>query len=186
MISSKSLASVWGATASEQAMSYPCDRYLRSFDGVDFRAVEVNAPASLLFRWLCQLKVAPYSYDWIDNRGGQSPRRLVAGLENLEIGQRVMTIFRLVDFAPDQHITLQLTAKRARKIFGEIAVSYVIIPQTEQGCRLVVKMLVCYPPLAFWSLMRWFLPWGDLLMMRKQLLTLKELAERQAREETKI
>jgi hypothetical protein len=186
MISSKSLASVWGATASEQTMSYPCDRYLHSFDGIYFRAVEVNAPVSLLFRWLCQLKVAPYSYDWIDNRGSQSPRHLIAGLENLEIGQRVMTIFRLVDFAPDQHITLQLTAKRARKIFGEIAVSYVIVPQTKQSCRLVVKMLVRYPPQSFWSFTRCFLPWGDLLMMRKQLLTLKVLAERQARKETKI
>jgi hypothetical protein len=181
MTTNRSLASIWGATAAEVAMSFPCDSYLNAFDGAYFRAVEVQAPAPILFRWLCQLKVAPYSYDWIDNTGRQSPRKLIAGMENLKIGQRVMTIFRLVDFEPNRHITLLLATARARAMFGEITVSYVIVPQTEQRCRLIVKLLVRYPSQGFGSLMRWFLPWGDLLMMRKQLLTLKHLAEQQTR-----
>lgn len=162
-------------------MSFPCVRYLTPFDAAYFRAVEVLASAPVVFRWLCQLRVAPYSYDWIDNRGHQSPRELIPGLDNLQVGQRVMTIFRLVDFEPNRQITLRLTTARAKALFGEIAVSYVIVPQAEQSCRLVVKLLVRYPPRGFGSLMRWWLPWGDLLMMRKQLLTLKHLAEQQSR-----
>ncbi len=166
-------------------MSFPCDRYLAPFDNAYFRAVEVQAPAPVVFRWLCQLRVAPYSYDWIDNSGRQNPRQLIAGLDQLKGGQSVMTIFRLVDFEPDRHVTLLLATARARAIYGEIAGSYVILPQTEHCCRLVVKLLVRYPQRGLWSLMRWLLPWGDLFMMRKQLLTLKHLAERQARDEEK-
>ena len=44
---------------------------------------------------------------------------------------------------------------------------------------LVVKLLVRYPPGFTGAVMRPWLPWGDLLMMRKQFLTLKHLAERQ-------
>lgn len=166
-------------------MSFPCDRHLRFFDDAYFRAVSVQAPAHVLFRWLCQLRVAPYSYDWIDNCGQRSPRRLIEGMDDLKIGQR-MLIFRLVEFEPNRHITLLLTAQRAKAIFGELAISYVILPLTEQSCRLVVKLLVRYPPTRPRSLMRWLLSWGDLVMMRKQLLTFKQLAERQARDEKNI
>ena len=165
-------------------MPFPCDRYLSPVDGVYFRAVEVKAPAPVVFRWLCQLRVAPYSYDWIDNFGRQSPRQLIDGLDHLEVGQRVMSIFRLVEYETDRHLTIVLASRKDREIFGEIAGSYVILPQTELCCRLVVKLLVRYPKRSFWFWMRWFLPWGDLVMMRKQLLTLKHLAEHDSMNES--
>jgi len=139
----------------------------------------VAAPARVLFRWLCQLRAAPYSYDWIDNFGRQSPPRLTPGLERLAVGQRVMTFFELVAFEPDRHLTLVARAPGFGAILG-VALSYVVAPRGESSSRLVVKMLVRYPrgPLG-WA-MRGLLPWGDLVMMRKQMLTLKRLAEASA------
>ncbi len=167
----RSLVYSWGVTAAERTISFPCDRYLSPFDAAYFRAVPVQAKAAVVFRWLCQLRVAPYSYDWIDNGGKLSPRELIPGLDQLQVGQSVMTIFRLVDFEPNRHITLRLSGARAN--FGEIVGSYVIFPQEGAWCRLVVKLLVRYPPSRTGALMRRWLPWGDLFMMRKQLLTLK-------------
>ncbi len=172
-----SLAFTWGSTSAERVMEFPCDRFLSHADAAYFRAVDVQAPAHTLFQWLCQLRVAPYSYDWIDNRGRQSPRHLSPELEQLAVGQRVMRIFQLAAFEPDRHLTIVIASPQALKIFGEIAGSYIILPRTTQGCRLVAKLLVRYPTNAPWSWMRWGLPWGDLMMMRKQLLTLKHLAE---------
>jgi hypothetical protein len=174
--SRESIAHTWGSTAAERAMPFPCDEYLPNAEQSYFRAVDVRASAAVLFHWLCQLKAAPYSYDWLDNGGRRSPRRLIPGLEQLATGQRVMEIFELVAYEPDRHLTLVLTTPRAKAIFGSIAGSYVVLPSAEQGCRLVVKLLVRYPR-GSWSWMRWPLPWGDLVMMRKQLLTLKQLAE---------
>ena len=160
-------------------MAFPCDCALSHADAVFFRAIDVQAPAHTLFQWLCQLRVAPYSYDWIDNRGRQSPRHLNPELEKLAVGQRVMSIFHLAAFEPDRHLTIVMASPRAITIFGEIAGSYVILPRTPRECRLVAKLLVRYPTKHPWSLMRWCLPWGDLVMMRKQFLTLKQLAEGQ-------
>ncbi|MGI8745658.1 MAG: hypothetical protein ACR2NN_24410 [Bryobacteraceae bacterium] len=121
-----------------------------------------------MFRWLCQLRVAPYSYDWIDNAGKRSPRELTPGLDQLAVGQRVMHIFRLAAFERDRHITVVMDAPRAKRLFGEVAVTYAVRPG-----RLAVKLRVRHVR----RLMKWLLPWGDLIMMRKQLLTLKRLAE---------
>ncbi len=73
--------------------------------------------------------------------------------------------------------TLTMGNPRANVLFGRVASSYLVLPVSEDSCRLVAKLRVLYPERPPGSWMRWFLPWGDLLMMRKQLLTLKHLAE---------
>ena len=127
-----------------------------------------------MFRWVCQLKIAPYSYDWIDNFGRQSPRTLTPGLDALAIGQRVMSFFEIVDFERNSHVT----AVTRSALFGDIAATYVVLPRDEATCRLVVKVLVHHPLPPLGWITRALLPWGDLVMMRKQLLTLKSLAEK--------
>jgi len=175
---SRSTSRNWGSTPAERELAFPCDRYLHESGEALFRAIDVDAPASIVFRWLCQLRVAPYSYDWIDNRGRRSPRALTPGLEELAEGQRVMTIFELAEFEPDRQLTLRL---RNPRLLRDLAVTYLVVPAAEQRSRLLVKMLVAFRggqigafaagnPLAL----------GDLVMMRRQLLNLKQLAEQTA------
>jgi len=173
------VAHLWGTTAPERARPFPCDGLLDGASDVLFRAVDVDAPASVVFRWLCQMRVAPYSYDCIDNFGRRSPRRLTPGLDTLRVGQRFMGFFELVEFESGRHLTLLLRSPAPDTLLGRIAVSYTVVSQGARGSRLLVKMLVQYPPGPFGWAMRRLLPWGDLVMMRKQLLTLKELAEAQ-------
>lgn len=173
-----SVARNWGCTDAECAAALPCDALVRDADEGLFRGVDVLAPAARTFRWLCQLKAAPYSYDWIDNLGRRSPTTLTPGLEQLARGQRVMQIFELADFAIDRHLTLVLRSASGRRLFGDLAVSYVVVPVSSESCRLLAKLSVRYPRGPFGAFVRAFLPWGDLVMMRKQLLTLKALAER--------
>ena len=169
----RTIALDWGSTPAERAMSFPCDHLLPNPEDTLCRAVDVDATPSVTFRWLCQLRTAPYSYDWIDNLGRTSPRTLTPGIEKLAVGQTVMTIFDLVDFAVDRHLTLLL--RRGRALFGEVACTYLVAPRLPDRSRIVVKMLVRYPGLR-WIAEQLF-PLGDLVMMRKQLLTLKQLAE---------
>jgi hypothetical protein len=172
-----SVARTWGSTEAERAAGYPCDRWLAEADDELWRAIDIAAPPAVVFRWLCQLRVAPYSYDWIDNLGRTSPRELTPGIDELEAGQRVMTIFRLVEFEPDRHMTLVL--ERGKRLFGELAISYQVRATDDGGSRLIAKLVVRRPR-GPGRLLAPLLPAGDLVMMKKQLRTLKALAERDA------
>ena len=90
----------------------------------------------------------------------------------------MMRVFTVVDFARDRHVTLRVKhATGSFRLFGDVAVTYLILPEAPERCRLLVKVLVRYPRGVTGFVMRRFLPWGDLVMMRRQLLNLKALAE---------
>jgi hypothetical protein len=155
----------WGVRSSERTASLPCDALRSNVSVQADRAISIAAPPSIVFSWLCQLRVAPYSYDILDNLGRRSPRERNPELVRLEVGQRFMTVFALRSFVDGEQITLRCKG---------VAVTYRVQPEGA-GSRLHARA---------WFGGHWpvahVLAWGDLVMMRKQLLTLKSLAEHEA------
>ena len=167
----------WGATAAEQAQARPCDGLVAGAEVLN-RAVSVAAPPALVYRWLCQLKVAPYSYDLIDNFGRRSPQELTPGVEDPRPGDTFTRVFTLVHVEPGRSLTV--VWKGPRKPFGELAITWAALPDGDVT-RLLMRL--CWRmdrggPLG--ALARLALPPGDLVMARRQLLNLKRLAERDA------
>jgi hypothetical protein len=177
-VGSTSIVATWGTVPHERTQAFACDQLIDRPDRALFRGVGVDAPSDLVFRWLSQLRAAPYSYDWIDNLGRRSPRHLTPGLDALAVGQRFMTIFRLDSFEQGRSITLDSYTK----VFGRVAVTYTVAPADAARSRLVAKIAFQAPRGLLGVAMRQLLPAGDLVMMRKQLLTLKALAEEHATE----
>ncbi len=88
----------WGTTQAEREATYPCERYATKPYRRYLRAVDVDVDPAVLFRWVCQVKVAPYSYDWIDNRGRvDSPKMRANGWSLTHQGVRAWA--RLADWS---------------------------------------------------------------------------------------
>jgi hypothetical protein len=66
----------WGVTNDEVALHFPCDDWVGTPAMEAWRAVTVHTSADELWPWVTQVRVAPYSYDWIDNLGRRSPQSL--------------------------------------------------------------------------------------------------------------
>jgi hypothetical protein len=169
---------VWGATPDERQRNYPADTVVPAPVLLMTRAISVAAPVEVTWRWLCQVAVAPYSYDWIDNRGRRSPQELTPGADRLELGQTMAVVFRLVAVDEGRRWTA-LTSPRGERLFGPVAITYAAEPDPA-GSRIVCRLAVP----AGGHVRRakaYALAWGDLVMMRRQLLNLKALAERDVR-----
>jgi hypothetical protein len=174
-----SVATTWGTTEDERALTFPCDRMVDCADAAYYRGVTVDAPPATLFRWLCQLRLASYSYT------GRGPQTLTPGLDDLASGQTFMSVFELVEFERDRHLTMRLVFKtREGRAYGRVlrdfVLTYLAVPQDGERCRLLLKYLARYRRGPLGWLGRAVVPWLDWPMARKQLLTLKRLAEANA------
>ena len=143
---------------------------------LDLRWRDTTAPAADAWLWLCQIRRAPYSYDLLDNFGRRSPRIPDPAMTEIDLGQSVMTIFSITGFEPGQWFDLG-TNGPAQRFLPALAVRYAVIP-TEHGSRLAVGMWEDRDRPRRRSLPSWLFTMGDLIMMRKQLITVCTLAER--------
>jgi len=157
----------WGVTDNEMLRRYPCDEFVVSPALQAWRGVHVEAPADVVWPWVAQVRLAPYSYDWIDNLGRRSPRELV-GLPEPQVGERFTT-------AGGRELGRIVSVDAGKQLTGTIMgafMSYVLVTQ-EHATRLLLKVVM--------QTTRWAalgLSVGDLIMARRQLLNLKQLAER--------
>jgi hypothetical protein len=69
-----------------------------------FRCIEINANASDVFIWLKQLRIAPYSFDFIDNRCRKSPGYIIKNLPPLKVNTHFLLSFHIFDFEENSFI----------------------------------------------------------------------------------
>ncbi len=165
-------------------MSFACDSYVPAPSRCYYRGIEVLAPREIVYRWLCQLRVAPYAYDWFDNFGRQSPRRLTPGVERLSPGQRMLVVFSVVEFVENEQITIQ--SDRFLWFFTKVAMTYRVVPCGANSCRIVTKLTGHDTGTFLVRLRGDYFPIGELPLMHKQLRLFKYLAERQFLEELAV
>jgi hypothetical protein len=157
----------WNVTDDEVARHYPCDDLVHAPTLQAWRGITVHTTPETLWPWVGQIRIAPYSYDWIDNLGRRSPQHLM-GLPEAVVGESFSTAAtrrfgRILAVEPPKHLTGEIMGAQ---------ISYVLVPEG-QSTRLLMKLVT--------AMSRWLAPGlsvGDLIMARRQLLNLKHLAER--------
>jgi hypothetical protein len=162
----------WGVTPTETTRRYPCDDLVPDPVLEAWRGVTVRARPEHVWPWVAQIRLAPYSYDWIDNLGRRSPQNL-RGMPEPVVGESFTSALggrrcgRIIAVESGKHLT--------GAIMGAV-MSYMLV-RVGDGLqtRLLLKVVT-----ARGRTIAPLLSVGDLIMARRQLLNLAALAERTA------
>jgi hypothetical protein len=157
----------WGVSEGETLRRYPCDDFVGDPVLQAWRGVHVQAPVEAVWPWVAQVRLAPYSYDWIDNRGRRSPRELL-GLAEPRVGEPFTAVGGR---AAGRIVAVEAGKQLTGTIMGAF-MSYVLVPQGHESTRLLLKVALRTTRVKALGLSI-----GDLIMARRQLLNLKRLAE---------
>ncbi len=166
----------WGATREEIGRAMPGDEFVTTPAWDATRAVGIEAPPEKVWSWLVQLgyrRAGFYSWDRLDNDNIPSARRIVPEFQGLKAGdclplsaQANMRVERIE--APR---VLVLTTPEGAEIRWSWA--WGLYPDGQGGTRLVSRLRLAD---VGWRT-RLLLDAGELVMMRKHLLGIRERAE---------
>ncbi len=172
----------WGSTDVERRRVLPGDDLVTNPQIVATRAVTIDAPPAAVWPWLVQMgyrRAGWYSYDRFDN-DGVVVRRVVPELQHIDVGDMMLTDerggFRVVGIEPGRHLVLAIRGAE-QGLEADISSVFVLTSTAETRTRLVLRLRAAFrgPRERLWGLLLFDL--GDFVMMRRQLLGIRERAE---------
>jgi hypothetical protein len=170
----------WGATREEAARPLPGDDIVKKTHFVATRAVAIHASPSEVWRWIVQIGSARagwYSIDWIDNGGKESSRTILPDFQMIENNY-------FIPFTPDRKNGMWVKEfKEPETILwwdkkGDASWLW-HLSKTEQGdTRLLTRLRTKYDFKFPWVIYYILYDLGDIVMMSKCMLGIKERAEK--------
>ena len=172
----------WGATDEEVVRPMPGDEIVSQPIFNATRAVTINAPPEAIWPWILQIGIKRagwYSYDLIDNLGKPSAREILPEFQNIRIGD-------IIPMSPDGKQGLYVKEFMPNNWMhwgdkeGRVSWVWGLYPSNDSQTRLITRVRMRYNWLSPAILFDLMLDVGDIVMMRKCMLGIKERAEAMA------
>jgi hypothetical protein len=169
----------WGATPEELQRPMPGDESVPHPMLCATRGITIDAPPEEVWPWLVQMggytRAGWYSYDRFDNAGRPSADRIITELQNLQVGDVMLTSptggFTVTAIDPGRSLVLLIDHD------GSHISSVPMLTSLPGGkTRLVFRVRASFRP-RHWLFALMF-DLGDFIFMRKLMLGIKERAER--------
>jgi len=147
------------------------------------RHIKIRAGASDIYIWLKQLRIAPYSYDLLDNRGRKSPEYIIENLPPLKVNAHFLLAFHILSFAENEFIAGRFCVPinpPLNRYMKEMFIEYRLLELPESGTnfRLWCKVKGWYNnDIASKGFFKIFSV-VNLIMTGRQLRKIKKLSEK--------
>jgi len=177
----------WGATPDEVRRAMPGDSLVRDPFEVTTRAITIDAWPAHVWPWLAQMgkgRGGLYSYDWLDRVFGvldaPSADTLIARFQAIEAGDTIP-----IGGGPGWPVAIarpnELLLLDVRQAGAHVTWAFVLEPIAPARTRLIMRVRARLPNTWQRPVLIAVLDPAEFLMVRRQLLGIRDRAERLAR-----
>ena len=174
----------WGATKDEASQPLTGDEIVQKPHFVATRAVSIKAPPTEVWKWILQIGSARagwYSYDFVDNGGVKSSFEILPQFQRIELDY-------FVPFTPDQKNGMWVKSFQEPQTIlwwdkkGKSTWLWQLKAVGTDQTRLITRLRTRYDFSFPWIIYYAFYDFGDIIMMKKCMLGIKERAENHYRQ----